>query len=386
MALKPAWLCKDNIERRANLSREEFFRVYEQGNKPVVVTDVVPQWPAYQKWSDEYLLAAFGQQRLEAGAASLSFPHYLNYCRHTRDDAPLYIFDPRFAEKSPMLAADYHVPEYFSEDLFSVMGARRPHHRWLIIGPARSGSVWHVDPNATSAWNAVLRGCKKWILFPPGCPPPGVHPSRQGDEVTQPVSLSEWYFNYYEQLRDCDVKPIECLLRAGEIMYVPHGWWHCVINTEYTVALTQNYVGAHNLVPVAEFLLRRRGDVSGYGCGDCEEEKEPEQEGGRHTGEQKRAGRDLEGQPGEKVATRTGADAPSDTPAACSGGMMAGGAGGARLYEDFTACLEKTHPGMLAAAYKEHEQRTRAKQQCSTGLWGRARQDSGVVVPFSFDF
>ena len=65
------------------------------------------------------------------------------------------------------------VPACFAEDLLAVLGPERPDHRWLIWGPARSGSTFHKDPNATSAWNAVVRGRKHWILYPPNTQPPG---------------------------------------------------------------------------------------------------------------------------------------------------------------------------------------------------------------------
>lgn len=59
-----------------------------------------------------------------------------------------------------------------------------------IIGPTRSGSTWHQDPNGTSAWNAVTAGQKAWLMFPPDITPPGVFVSADQAQVEAPLSLA----------------------------------------------------------------------------------------------------------------------------------------------------------------------------------------------------
>lgn len=167
----------------------------------------------------------------------------------TTDELPLYLFDKGFAQRIPELAADYTVPEFFApdRDMFAQLPEEcRPDHRWLIIGPERSGSSWHIDPNATSAWNAVIQGAKKWVLCPPHRPPPGVTPSSDGASIVTPISLYEWFRVFYSTLKGPEYRdappadvPRETVLRAGELLFVPRGWWHTALNVEHTIALTQ---------------------------------------------------------------------------------------------------------------------------------------------------
>mmetsp|Transcript_9052 Transcript_9052/g.12445 ORF Transcript_9052/g.12445 Transcript_9052/m.12445 type:complete len:457 (-) Transcript_9052:23-1393(-) len=249
------WVLEDNIDRRANLSVEEFNLHYGIPNKPVIVTDIVPKWPAFDKWTKEKLIDSFGDVVFKTDqGVPMTLKNYFTYAEQIKEHNPMYLFDNDFVEKSS-LKQDYEIPKYFGEDFFeNLPEEHRPSFRWILIGPPRSGSSFHKDPNATSAWNGVISGLKKWILYPPDIVPPGVHPSADGWTVETPESVIEWFIDFYQQTKKSSVKPVECLQRPGELIFIPSTWWHCALNIELTIAVTQNVVNSHNLANVYSFL------------------------------------------------------------------------------------------------------------------------------------
>lgn len=226
----------DNIDRASNLTVSQFIEQYSIPNKPVIITDLVKTWKAHSKWTTEYLLETLGgngKKKFQAESCNLSFSQYHKYMKSCNEEAPLYLFDKDFC-KDTDLGGDFTTPDIFSHnDFFGVLGETRPDYQWLIIGPERSASTFHIDPNSTSAWNAVITGKKKWILYPPHMIPPGVYPHENGSYVTSPLSLPEWYLSFYNASDFSKGKgPIECVCSAGEIIFVPNNWWHAVINLE----------------------------------------------------------------------------------------------------------------------------------------------------------
>ncbi|KAJ3554017.1 hypothetical protein NPX13_g10732 [Xylaria arbuscula] len=254
------------ISRLANLTYDEFARNWS--NTPFILTDCIQAWPVFREWSIQHLHQRFSHIKFRAEAVDWPFSAYYKYMSENKDESPLYLFDRWFADKMKIdigLQKDsvYWPPECFGPDLFEVLGAERPAHRWLIVGPERSGSTFHKDPNATSAWNAVVRGSKYWIMFPPSSQVPGVFVSEDSSEVTSPLSIAEWLLEFHAEARKVP-GCIEGVCKAGEILYVPSGWWHLVANLEDGIALTQNFVPKSHLTDVLSFLKNKPDQVTGF--------------------------------------------------------------------------------------------------------------------------
>jgi len=231
----------------------------------VLLTDVVSTWPAWGVWSAAHLREAHGGERVHAGGYAFALRDYLSYAEAVKaDDSPLYLFDREVLQRTS-LCEEYAPPPYFTADRdhFSLLGAERPDHAWLIAGPPRSGSSFHKDPNATSAWNGVLCGSKKWVLFPPSVTPPGVAASADGAHVSTPTSLVDWFLNFHGNWGACGA-PLECVCAAGELLFVPSGWWHLAMNLEevpVTLAVTHNLVSDANLHKVLAHLASCSPDL-----------------------------------------------------------------------------------------------------------------------------
>jgi len=255
----------------ADLSPEAFEATWV--NRPFILTAPVKAWPVYKTWSTEQLVEKYAGTCFRAESVDWPLSTYVDYMTNSQDESPLYLFDRSFVEKMHLTVssqldeqADYWPPTCFGSDLFNVLGDQRPDHRWLIVGPERSGSTFHKDPNATSAWNAVLKGSKYWIMFPSSPsipPPPGVYVSDDQGEVTSPLSIAEWLLGFHAEARQTP-GCVEGICSEGEVLHVPSGWYHLVLNLEPSIAITQNFIPRRRVGAALQFLRDQKQNISGF--------------------------------------------------------------------------------------------------------------------------
>jgi len=214
------------------------------------------RWRALERWTLDNLQNdnELRERALKCGEDDderkirMKLKHFMRYLHNNIDDSPLYIFDSAFDEDrlAKTLLEDYKVPVYFNEDLFRLVGEkRRPPYRWFLIGPERSGTCVHIDPLATSAWNTLIVGKKRWVLFPPYLSKntvkgKGLIKKGEDDEAVhyfttilpriQEAAAKSGGTGRYEKF-EC----YEFTQHEGETVYIPNGWHHAVLNLTHTV-------------------------------------------------------------------------------------------------------------------------------------------------------
>lgn len=269
------------VDRRHRLDAAAFRDQYETPNTPVVLTGCIEDWSARREWEGVRFFHKFCAEPLKANGRTtsgrrfrMSATDYAAYETAVNGEKPMYIFDKKVLSRCSALSGDYSLPPYFKEDLFATMEEEdRPDYRWVLVGPDGSGTPFHTDPHGTSAWNAVLSGCKRVTLYPPHVVPPGV----EEKWIHSDYYASEPYLRWYrERVGDlpagaavramrssdphvaeavgggagaaaaaaaatADMLPVEALVFPGDLIFIPSGWWHQVLNIGHTAAVTQNF-------------------------------------------------------------------------------------------------------------------------------------------------
>jgi hypothetical protein len=220
---------------------------FEKSNLPVVLEGVTRSWKAMETCRFERLVETYGScdwrfSDTHGTTTTLrTYQKYVHSIEGQTDDAPLAVYDSQLhSDVRKKLLQDYQVPTCFNApDLLECLGEEaRPPYRWILIGPARSGTGLHIDPLGTHAWVTLLEGFKRWVLFPYGTDKTLI--GMQDPPIPSVVwfSSSGWY---QQSIQQVPIGVIEILQRPGETVYVPAGWPHVVLNLEFATAITQNY-------------------------------------------------------------------------------------------------------------------------------------------------
>jgi ribosomal protein L16 Arg81 hydroxylase len=235
------------VERRHRLDRETFLRDYYSQNRPVIITGMLDEWPATQKWSLDYFAERLGQREVEVqfGRDSdadyevnqpklkrlMPFAQYLEMIRTAGVTNDFYMTANNSGLNKEALAELWgditQIPEY--------LDGRDPKNGFFWLGPAGTITPFHHD--LTNNFMAQVIGRKRVRLIPAS----ETHRTYNHLHCYSMVDGRNIDLHRFASLRDALMQ--EVILGPGEILFLPVGYWHFVeaLDISCTVSFT-NFV------------------------------------------------------------------------------------------------------------------------------------------------
>lgn len=252
-----------------------------QVERPFVLRGVpeAEGWPAHTKWCDkDKFLSHHGHvpvQVTEMGSVmpgygkpfrvELTLRQYAEYATSNRADWPFYSWERQWNGPRAALLKDFEVPRCFADDLYDTDERTREFlpltcHLFVLVGGPRSGSNVHQDPKWSSAWNTLLTGRKKWVMFPPSVAKESIGAFSDYKSGGPPAY---WWLDTYPRLRaQGEMLGLrECIQEPGDTVFIPSGWWHAVLNLpdpgSVTICCTRNCFLKEHLPAVLPQMKQR---------------------------------------------------------------------------------------------------------------------------------
>lgn len=198
--------------------------------RPVILTGLAAHWPALRKWTPEFFRKEHGDLEVEVydGSFQEPGPHYLRPRTRMRfaeyldaieaGPTDLRLFLSPLLSLAPELKEDVHLPAWVSP-----LSAR---FIFAFFGGEGATTTFHHDVDLPDVFHTVIHGEKVFHLYGPDqAPYLHAHPWTVRSYV-DPSNPDHERFPLFRHARG-----IRCVVKAGQTLAIPSGWWHQV---EYT--------------------------------------------------------------------------------------------------------------------------------------------------------
>ncbi|KAA0129792.1 cupin-like domain-containing protein [Chryseobacterium sp. SN22] len=211
-----------------DITQEEFIEKYLKPRKPVVIKNMAKKWPAYQKWTMEYMKEVVGDVEvplydsskadpaapINSSAAKMKFGDYIDLIRREPTDLRIFLFDPiKFA---PKLLEDYLSPK-------ELMGGFLDKYPNMFFGGKGSVTFLHFDIDMAHIFHTHFNGRKHVLLFDYKWRE-RLYQIPYATYALEDYNIENPDFTKFPALDG--VEGIECFLEHGDTLFMPTGWWH----------------------------------------------------------------------------------------------------------------------------------------------------------------
>jgi hypothetical protein len=211
-----------------DISKEDFEKNYLNARRPLIIKNMAKTWPAYEKWSMDYMKTVVGDKLvplydsskadpskpINASAAEMKFGDYIDLIKSKPTDLRIFLFDP--IKQAPKLLEDYIAPK-------NLMGGFLDSYPNMFFGGKGSVTFLHYDIDMAHIFHTHFNGRKHVILFENKWKE-RLYQIPYATYALEDYDVENPDFNKFPALKG--VKGIEAYLEHGDTLFMPTGYWH----------------------------------------------------------------------------------------------------------------------------------------------------------------
>lgn len=210
------------------ISQEDFREKYLKPRKPVVIKNMAKKWPAYHKWTMDYVKEIVGDVEvplydsskadpaapINTATTKMKFGEYIDLIQKEPTDLRIFLFDP--IKQANKLLEDYLAPK-------DLMGGFLDKHPSMFFGGKGSVTFLHYDIDLAHIFHTHFNGRKHILLFEQKWKD-RLYKLPYATYALEDYDISNPDFEKFPALDG--IEGIECFLEHGDTLFMPTGWWH----------------------------------------------------------------------------------------------------------------------------------------------------------------